>query len=391
VRAAAIAICCLLAALAGCSDDDDASGAAPASTTTAADDSGSDLHLNEIQVLGSHNSYHQQVDPEVFDALVAFAPDIAKTLEYEHPPLDVQLAERGIRQIELDVYADPDGGRYAEPGGLEIVQSDAEVDPALREPGFKVFHVQDVDFRSTCPTLVDCLTVVHDWSEENPGHVPVMILIEVKDTPVPGAPEDLGFVVPPPITAADLDALDAEILSVFDDDEVITPDDVRGDHDSLEEAIAEDGWPLLDDVRGQVLFALDNTDEVRDLYLDGHPALEGRTLFVSAEPGTPAAAFAKRNDPFDPEIPELVRAGYVVRTRADADTEQARTGDTTMRDAALASGAQWVSTDYAVDDPDFPPEYHVEIPEGTPGRCNPVIAPPDCEPTEVEDPAELAG
>ena len=65
----------------------------------------------------------------------------------------------------------------------------------------------------------------------------------------------------------------------------------------------------------------------------------------------------------------------LVRTRADADTVQARSNDTTMRDAALAGGAQFVSTDYEVPDPRFGP-YVVRIPGGTPARCNPVTAPP---------------
>ena len=78
----------------------------------------------------------------------------------------------------------------------------------------------------------------------------------------------------------------------------------------------------------------------------------------------------------------------VVRTRADADTVQARTNDTTMRDAALASGAQWVSTDYEEPNPAFSP-YTVQIPDGTPARCNPVTAPRDCRSTDVEDPERL--
>lgn len=392
-RAGAVALAALLALAAGACGDDGDDDAVPdgGSGTTAEDGDAGDLRLNHIQVLGSHNSYHRLVDEPVLDALRGFSPEVAATLEYEHRPLTEQLEELGIRQIELDVFADPEGGRYADPGGLRIVGSDAGVDPAMHQPGFKVLHVQDVDFRSTCPTFVACLTEVREWSEDNPGHVPLMVLVEVKDDRVPGAPPELGFVEPPPITAADLNALDAEIRSVFDEDHLLTPDDVRGGADTLEQAVLEEGWPLLNDVRGQVLFALDNTDEVRDLYLESHPSLEGRAMFVSAEPGTPAAAFVKRNDPFDPEIPELVRAGYVVRTRADADTEQARTGDTAMRDAALASGAQWISTDYPVDDPRFAPDYSVSIPGGTPGRCNPVSAPPGCDPDDVEDPDDLAG
>ena len=54
-------------------------------------------------------------------------------------------------------------------------------------------------------------------------------------------------------------------------------------------------------------------------------------MFVRVEPRTPAAAWFKVNDPikdFD-KIQRLVKAGFLVRTRADADTRQARKGDTT--------------------------------------------------------------
>ena len=107
-------------------------------------------------------------------------------------------------------------------------------------------------------------------------------------------------------------------------------------------------------------------------------------LFTNAEPGDPDAAFVKLNNPFDPAIPAVVEAGYLVRTRSDADTVEARTGDTAPREAALASGAQFVSTDYYQPDPDFMTGYFVEIPGGTPGRCNPVNAPASCREEGLE-------
>jgi len=101
-------------------------------------------------------------------------------------------------------------------------------------------------------------------------------------------------------------------------------------------------------------------------YRAGNPALEGRVLFTDASPGHPDAAFVKENDPLvDPaRISSRVEAGYIVRTRADADTVQARTGETAQREAALESGAQYVSTDYPVPDPDFGTGYFVAIPDG---------------------------
>ena len=337
------------------------------------------LRLDQVQVIGTHNSYHRRVEPPLAAALRSFDAALADTLDYEHLPLDAQLDD-GIRQLELDVFADPAGGHYAERGTNPLLGRDRASGVAeLDEPGFKVLHIQDVDYESSCVTFTECLEVVADWSLDHPDHLPILVLVEAKDDPIPDP--GLGFAVPLPIGAAELDALDEEIRMVFDSDHLLEPDDVRGDYDTLDEAVTTDGWPTLEDSRGQVLFALDNEDEVRDAYLVGNPSLEGRVLFVSVEPGQPAAGFVKLNDPVaDGErIADLVGRGYLVRTRADADTVQARTGDTAMRAAALASGAQFVSTDYPRDDPLFPATYEVRFPGGGLERCNPVSAPPDCE------------
>jgi hypothetical protein len=167
-----------------------------------------------------------------------------------------------------------------------------------------------------------------------------MVLVEAKDEAIPD-PVNLGFVIPPEFGPAALDRIDAEILSVFSRDQLIVPDDVRGDYVTLELAVLSEGWPRLSQARGKIMFALDNTGSKREDYIAGHTSLEGRILFTDSVPGAPEAAFMKRNNPLsDPgEIAALVEQGYMVRTRADADTEQARSGDTTQREAALASGA----------------------------------------------------
>ena len=218
-----------------------------------------------------------------------------RALEYTHRPLLTQLSELGVRQFELDVFADPAGGRYARPAALRTVKGLEPPGPELLAPGFKVLHVQDIDYRTTCATLVACLTVIRDWSRSNPWHVPILIMIEVKDGTI-ADPDGVGFVKPIPIDGDALRALDQEIRSVFDDDHVLTPDRVRGKHPTLAAALQSDGWPLLRAVRGKVLFALDNTDEHRTDYLRGNPSLEGRVLFVSSAPGEPAAAFIKMNE-----------------------------------------------------------------------------------------------
>jgi hypothetical protein len=121
-----------------------------------------------------------------------------------------------------------------------------------------------------------------------------------------------------------------------------------------------------------VIFLMDQRP-VGPVYLAGHPSLRGRVLFTNAEPGEPDAAFIERNDGPAADITELVKKGYLVRTRTDADTKEARTNDTARRDAMIASGAQILSTDYPVNEPArWPGNYVVQLPGAKVARANPV-------------------
>ena len=123
----------------------------------------------------------------------------------------------GVRSLELDVHADPQGGPDAQSAGLRLAGQSGVLDvPALRQPGFKVgggpvvavgsqpaveaflllpcrcvlgsaawraspnvrylasyplpanppqvFHLNDFDYNSTCLLLTDCLAEVQRWS-----------------------------------------------------------------------------------------------------------------------------------------------------------------------------------------------------------------------------------
>jgi hypothetical protein len=339
------------------------------------------VHLNQIQVVGSHNSYHLLADQAERDLRRSVIGDEENGLEYSHPALNIQFSDQRVRQIELDVFDDPDGGLYADPLIRRVTSGDP-LPPAMDEPGMKVLHVQDVDYHSNCLTLKDCLRTVLTWSNRHARHAPLAILLELKDTPLELG--DFDFVDPLPFDEAAMNRLDAEILSVFPRDKIIAPDDVRGSRATLQEAVTEDGWPTLGASRGKVMFLMDNGEPYRSRYLAGHPGLEGRMIFTNSEPGQPDAAFVKRNDAIGSEadIRALVAEGYVVRTRSDADTVEARTDDGTARRAAFRSGAQWVSTDYPYGSHSavFTTPFHVTLPGAVgPARCNPVNAPSGCK------------
>lgn len=336
--------------LAACSSSGSGSSSGTTATTVSAAQAG--LRMNQLQVLGMHNAYH--IEPSAADLAkyVAVSPDAA-TLAYSHDPLDQQFDHQGIRQVELDITQDPTGEKFRPKGVV----------------GSKVFHIEAIDEGSTCLTLVECLTVVKTWSDAHQDAIPLGIQLEIKDNGV--------------LTPAQYDSIDAEIRSVFPPDRLITPDDVRGSAPTLEQAVLTTGWPLLDDSRGKVMFVLDNRED--EYTAGGHPSLEGRVAFPPSTPGKPDAAFLKENDPSGANLTRIqdeVRQGYMIRTRADSEVTTPTSGDTTQREAAFASGAQWVSTDYPL--PGMAARYNgstyvAQIPGGTPARCNPINAPAGCE------------
>lgn len=294
-----------------------------------------DPYINQLQFVGSHNSYKKAMAPQHSEALKAANPKAWASLDYSHLPLAQQLA-LGMRKLELDVF-------------YQAATAD-----------FAVGHVQVIDMASHCPTLNNCLRQLVDWSTKNPRHAPIWISFNTKDQAIPGLP------TPTPITAEVLVQLDQTLESALGD-RLIRPSDITNLN-----------WPTLSAARGKFLLILDEQGDKRDTYLNGW---RERPMFTNSPANHPAAAVMIINDPIadGAKITELVRAGYLIRTRADADTAEARQNDTRRRDAAFASGAQAVSTDYYVPSTHFPSPYQVTLP-GAKGsiRCNPINTQKNC-------------
>ena len=364
-----------------------------------------DLKLNEIQVLGTHNSYAMPVDKRllaIVDPILGrMMSDIgtrmpasmaalfkeehpndvkmSEGLSYEHPDLKTQLDE-GMRSLEIDVNPDPKGGNFLDPAGYRVLREKGVTDllpfdkTGLDAPGYKVLHMPDIDFRSHCPTFKLCLTQVREWSDAHPGHIPLFLVVEAKVSDIPIFPNPTHTVS---FTPALFDDLDQEIVSVLGRERLITPDDVRGAHATLNEAIRAGAWPTLKSARGKiVILMITATGEAATRgYLEGHPSLKGRMAFVRAEPGQDHAAFLMFDNALvrADDIKTYVRQGYIVRTRSDIETYEAKINDMTRANAAFASGAQVVSTDFehpgnAYGTPDV-----VKLPGGGVARRNPVL------------------
>lgn len=325
------------------------------------------LKINQLQVIGSHNSYRQNIEPDLYNLIQAKDTSRSlKGLQYTHIPLTEQL-NKGLRNLEIDVQGDTKGGRYAHPKGLDIAKSDEPYDPngEMKKPGFKVFHMIDIDFRTSSYTLQSCLAELKKWSDANPDHIPIFITLEPKDDDSYLGTKAEKF------TPQLFDALDKELRKGLGN-KLITPDMVRGKYKTLEEAVLNNNWPTLKKAKGKFLFILDNNGEKRDLYALNHPSLKGRAVFINADPGKPEAATLFRNNSEDPEITNLVKKGYIIRTRADSDTKEARANDYKHFEAAKKSGAQVITTDYYLPSTLFNSPYQIKYDDGSYVRVNPV-------------------
>jgi hypothetical protein len=305
-------------------------------------------------------------------------------LRYAYPEGLAAQLDAGVRSLELDVNRDPDGGRFLRPAGYAVLERQGVAPSSLaphdtsglERPGFKVLHIPDLDFRSSCNLFTACLGVLKAWSDAHPRHAPIFVLVEAKDQSMPLFPQAtpaLSF------DAAAFDQLDAEILSVIPRACIVAPDDVRGGYPTLEAGVRAHNWPTLSEARGKFVFLLITALDTGGLsgYREGRPNLEGRVAFLRATPGESFAAFllldnavARRE-----EIAQRVQEGYLVRTRADIETYEAKVDDPSRAAAAFASGAQIVSTDFYRPGNAYGTSYVVGLPRGGAWRRNPVNAP----------------
>ena len=230
----------------------------------------------------------------------------------------------GLESFELDIYADPQGGLYLTPwvtsDGLEQQRSVEDQDK-MKLPGWKVFHVQDLDTRSNCITLKDCLQAIHDYNRTNT----VFVLLEIKHE---------TFQLPIPVT---------------------TPLDPT-DHPELWDSMADEVRSLAHG-NPPIRFLIDNP-ELSKQYVQLRPNVSDRVLLPNIrsfdavpEGWSKDEVFVQCNNPppggqnwnrvFGADITAVVEQGFLVRTRSDTDSYF----NETRARAAFDSGAKIIHTD----------------------------------------------
>lgn len=181
-----------------------------------------DYKLNEVQFIATHNSFKAMPNPYIAGFLKLFSPGGVKKGEYGLPKLYDQL-DSGIRGVELDV--------------------------ALYGDKLITVHNALNDWRTNTTDFGLALQEIKLWSDNNPGHFPLNVMVQVRNVWSIWSAKYHKF---DSASIAGLNALFAEIFG----DRLLRPADVKGDAPTLRDAVTASGWPLLRDCMGKVYVTL---------------------------------------------------------------------------------------------------------------------------------------
>ena len=295
-----------------------------------------EIRLNDLRMKGTHNSYHVKtpgvstLDPEN---------------NYTHAQLDVQADRLGVRQFELDVHYIP---------GM----------------GLRVYHTA-LDPSTNCLGFAGCMSILLNWSMENPHHAPLWIFVEPKNLPTVVGELDI------------LEMIQAETAATWPANKTITPTEVQGEAANLRTAITTEGWPTLEASRGKTLFVLLDKTEIRDLYVERNPTLENQTMFAIVDENHSLASVISFVNPetHGDRLRDASDLGFMVRTRPDEATLEAREKNYTRFELALETGANFITTD--IPGSDLEAGFAIWLSQG-PVMCNPRTAPDHCHPRDIE-------
>lgn len=302
------------------------------------------LPLSKIKVIGSHNSYKKAMKPEVYQMLLEKTNEVT-SLEYEHIAIEDQL-KLGLRNLEIDIWKDSKGGKYHNPKSIEISNSDYEWSKEMMLPGYKVFHMPDYDCETHQPSFIKNLDNLKKWSDENPNHETVFITLELKDSNKDKTTKfDYNDVV----------EINNLIKNKLGENKLISPHELKREKGKVI-------WPAIDQSKGKFVWIIDNTDYRLDLFdkIDSKDSY----VFLNVSDVHPKSGCMILNDPENPKIKEYADRGFIIRTRADSGTLEARNNDYSRFETAKNSGAQIITTDYYLPSKLFDSSYKVIFDNG---------------------------
>ncbi len=281
------------------------------------------LKFNELSFIATHNSYQTKSSPayrQVFKNLstLTFGLVSDKNGEFYNQTLTEQF-NCGIRSIEIDI---------------ETVKKGDSV-------SFTCMHSPVLDMGTTCYDLGLALQEIKMWSDYNPNHLPITIIIEPKKVFVPL--ENMKYF--------NLDyAMELEKLLRYNlGDKLFTPADMLGNYSSFAQMRENDDWCEVKNMLGKVLVLLHDTSITQD-YINIDKTIKTQAMFPMLrydDKDLSYSSFLLINEPQEAleckqEI--IIDKKFVVRTRVDTYTS------VSVEDFenSISSGAQILSTDYPV-------------------------------------------
>ncbi len=253
------------------------------------------VKINEIAVIGTHNSYQ----------LLGTAPKrgLMKALQiisfgavenkavFEMDTFTEQL-EQGVRNLEIDIETVDDKG----------------------DVSFIVTHDPILDNVSSAHNFAKGLEEIAMWSDNNPGHLPVYLLIEPKGD-VPSINNMKNFSLE---YVLELDKVLRQVLG----DRLLTPAQAMGEYESFEEMRKGDGWPALTQAAGKIIVLM-HPCGVTQPYIDTDTSIKTQAMFPMLRFGDidkTYASFILDNDPASAKENNkktVDENNLMVRTRAD--------------------------------------------------------------------------
>ncbi len=272
------------------------------------------IKLNEIQYISTHNAYKSKI--RYLQGLIMGTFSDITEYTYDHETLTDQL-NCGVRSFELDIY------KHVKKGVTT----------------FPCYHAPIIDMYSNSIDMSLTLEELELWSDSNPGHVPITILIESKS----------DYLILPANEIMDLEGLNLfdELIIEKLGDKLLTPADVLGSYNTFKDMTSANDWIPLNSVLGKIIVVY-HTSDVTPEYIEQDTSMQSQSMFPSInyesyETYSDYASFVMIGDCADERILEAVEVyNLIIRTRADDYMYE----DLGELQEAEGLGAQMITTDY---------------------------------------------
>ena len=200
--------------------------------------------------------------------------------------------EMGVRNVEIDI---------------ETLDKNDKIE-------FKVTHNSFVDNASSAYDFTKALQEIKMWSDNNPEHIPVIIIVEPKSFVI----EINGMKKFSLDYAKELEKVIVNELG----DSLLTPKDMLRDYDSFKDMRENDDWISLKEAQGKIIVLLHDCD-VTESYIALDESIKIQKMFPMLrydDRNESYTSFILENDPWNADsrkAESIDECKLIIRTRAD--------------------------------------------------------------------------